>query len=919
MGAPGNKGGGKAKSANVRTTVPGAGSTRNSNDPKRSFVPMFKDIMQGSIYEEVDPTGCVPIANTRQFSTSGVRRLKAHIVGKTKGDESFGLGCLVEGTSTAIVVEITGTLRPLLKDYFMKNGYSDEQSASRIKSRLKWYGIIDGAHLHAAILEVMQENPNEWDGFRWRVTLLKGGFPIERYRQLARVQNERQDERFHIQVTLYDSLSGLRQEYDRLCRENNGKKPTSTEVAVVYNGMPNATDNTIRQAAGTAARIPKSVIEALGDIMSSERPDLCMSVPSRNTIGKRHADNVQDRVDCRVFRKFVSLSCIKSCTVFMNAKGIDGEKAQIHALYRVKRIYEATGFRSISSTVLSTQFKTAMGAIVEEQKFVTFLDGENWPTEMDKSRENLLQSQSFDNDIVENKGNDTDILASLLQRYRQLFPDMAAMKEAKYYANNREEPVPVPANKIVGDEAVQPISAGEGTDGTAAQRQEPDTDASPENPPIKDNSDDEQRGLPGDHKTDADEDVEAPVSSDADYVDPLGVAGGVPVKMNRTVGDAGGECGKSKGVEKSSETDLEAPMEPERDVKADAECKLTKLGIHTYQTTWQNFKQNIWDLNTKVDGILVDPPFGTTRGSSNGGKGFDDEVSEEEMKDFAGFCKNAIVTGGYIFIFTSWHFFPKWHAALVQQNISVMEYPYSLGKDPNQMQKRAVSEFPQCNAEWGLLARAPGLHPTGFKPDFNGPFHLVNCLLPRRYSAIYNVPVSKTKLTLPNSKSPIRTSEKSVQLITELLDLFMPENGVVLDAYAGTMTTAIACMQSKRSCYCMEKDPLCYREAQARLRLQVEAVEMYEGEEPRSSADSVPETDVSVGQDNSKGETTTTRADTENDKRTRTEPQDDGGTGSAGSKTSGSKTLAPQTAGSKRAGARNEPSRRSKRLKHGGW
>lgn len=127
----------------------------------------------------------------------------------------------------------------MLKEYFKKYGLSEADTTTRIKCRDIWYCIIDAANTHTAIMKIMEENPNEWDGFQLRVTLLLGGHTMSIYLQLARVQNEHHSKSYYIELTLYNFFSGIIGEFDRLTNERNGKKPTEVEVSRKLKGMYN--------------------------------------------------------------------------------------------------------------------------------------------------------------------------------------------------------------------------------------------------------------------------------------------------------------------------------------------------------------------------------------------------------------------------------------------------------------------------------------------------------------------------------------------------------------------------------------------------------------------------------------------------------------------------------------------------------
>ena len=80
------------------------------------------------------------------------------------------------------------------------------------------------------------------------------------------------------------------------------------------------------------------------------------------------------------------------------------------------------------------------------------------------------------------------------------------------------------------------------------------------------------------------------------------------------------------------------------------------------------------------------------------------------------------------------------------------------------------------------------------------------------------IPVSKEKLLLPGTKSPVLTEEKNVGLLAELINTFCPERGSVLDIYGGTFTTGIASLRTARSCVVIESSASTFRLAHERLR-----------------------------------------------------------------------------------------------------
>ena len=61
------------------------------------------------------------------------------------------------------------------------------------------------------------------------------------------------------------------------------------------------------------------------------------------------------------------------------------------------------------------------------------------------------------------------------------------------------------------------------------------------------------------------------------------------------------------------------------------------------------------------------------------------------------------------------------------------------------------------------------------------------------------------------------TTQKPVQLIKELIEIYTTEDMTVLDSTAGSMTTAIACIDTNRKYICIEQNPAYFRMGEARV------------------------------------------------------------------------------------------------------
>ena len=233
---------------------------------------LFADVMEGSVFTTTDPRSCIPFTNIRLICRSGVKRMKRIFRGMGCAEhdgagESIGF---VAGPDAPLATPLTGTFSRYVAEYFVEEkGMTTEESIEHAASREIWYGVVDGMHRLVAILELIEEEPESWDGFNWTVTILKGGVSLQVLEQLARHQNLKHSQKCYVETTLYDSLRGLKDESERLVRIKNGKRPSAKEIADAYDGCTGLKDRTIQQMATTALRLQDAVIEAIGEIMMS--------------------------------------------------------------------------------------------------------------------------------------------------------------------------------------------------------------------------------------------------------------------------------------------------------------------------------------------------------------------------------------------------------------------------------------------------------------------------------------------------------------------------------------------------------------------------------------------------------------------------------------------------------------------------
>jgi len=373
------------------------------------FKPLYEDLFEGATYARINPFACIRLVKIRPICAGGVFRLMCLFRQKYEHvDDIPSLG-LTFGTDTPIVVELKGNLRHHLYDHFREQGLSDEEIEVEVSKHDKWYGIIDGGHSNAAVIKLCTSFP-EWRGFKWFVTLLAGGYSVDRYRQLARAQNGRHSPRFFIELTLFDQLNNLKIEYDNIRRHQS--EPTQVQVARSYFGT-HTVSNTCKFLSALAYRLPSCTLHELGLIMNLEKPEDCLKHESFDSCGATTADEVMSTTDCRMFRSFVTLHTLRMATAFMNAKGDAAVRAQINTLHRAKELFMLNGLKTVQYTAINQQYNIALLAINEEAKFLKYLDSSEWPPQMENIKFNLLRSTLLDGEIEGNAGNEHTVLDSL--------------------------------------------------------------------------------------------------------------------------------------------------------------------------------------------------------------------------------------------------------------------------------------------------------------------------------------------------------------------------------------------------------------------------------------------------------------------------------------------------------------------------
>lgn len=118
---------------------------------------------------------------------------------------------------------------------------------------------------------------------------------------------------------------------------------------------------------------------------------------------------------CKFFAHVIS----ESPTVFMKNNFSSGDDAQTSTIHWWRHYLTVNHFKAVHHTVASKMILLSVLSMKEKRIFLTFIDSETWPTEMQPLRENTLQTNQMDAKLIENHGNYKDFVGSLEDAYKR--------------------------------------------------------------------------------------------------------------------------------------------------------------------------------------------------------------------------------------------------------------------------------------------------------------------------------------------------------------------------------------------------------------------------------------------------------------------------------------------------------------------
>lgn len=663
----------------------------------------------------------------------------------------------VSGSPTSVVVPLVGDLVILLDEYFEDQGQSKEDAEELKKAYELWFGVVDGCQLHGAIFKCQKRWPKKWDGFLWKVFVVRAGLPVEEYRKLAVVQNERCRQANHYEPTMFELLNGLRKVYDSMLFGTSKSKVkfTHRDVAFNYDGGNHDKNTTVKQAVSLAIRLSKRTLDVIGIVSNMACQEMILNNSSLNSRKLTCTNEVLRTYDCRLFKYFLCPSTIRGASNFLNALKEGDEEAQVNTVHRARHWSESNDYKPLKSETLSAQFTFAKRALAEEKKFLRHLESDKWPNCMLVTRNNLLRSTAFDEDLVLNEGNDLFVLESVWELFSQNFPARAKRLGRKLSDGTQVE---------TSSDQLSPS-----TTESASQDDTPQVSTSNSSGPEESSKD---RMLREKEAADA-------VKLEA-------------VRLKE-------EQAKREAEERRREA------ERKRLMRSEADRTLKECGIETHHTTFNRFRKDIWTSSSaRFDMILSALP-----------RNCDDKT----LESLPSFCKSTLKTGSYVSFVVSEEQFSKLKHTFQAASFKVCHHSYKVHYDPKTVKRKRNADFPQCHDDICFIAKTQGSHPNSFVPDFAICYDKEEIPTATFLSSVFNMNSCQHKLRAPKHNSPVFPEERSVDLFTHLLRLFSPPSAHILDPFGGPLTVSLACFKTNRTCTAIDgSEPGC-RYAMGRLRI----------------------------------------------------------------------------------------------------
>ena len=279
-------------------------------------------------------------------------------------------------------------------------------------------------------------------------------------------------------------------------------------------------------------------------------------------------------------------------------------------------------------------------------------------------------------------------------------------------------------------------------------------------------------------------------------------------------------------VEQSVETVLEA-MEPF--------AQLVSSDFESFMDAYETIFHKQPDLAGQVQLILTDPPY-NIRNENNFSNSSYDLLTKDQMRGVVDLVYELLRPGGHAIIFCSIQQFTRWERLFCARRsdeddespaFSVDKVPLTIVKHPS-----VYTSFPgvascalSSSSEYAVHLKKNGLpyRKEAEMVDYRVQ-NFVSSSFPATKNVINNVQrlLPGEQVRIPNEDGsgtvPLRSEQKSLALLKELIARFSKPGDFVVDLFSGTFSTAVAAFtlpQHRRFAGC-ELDSTCFEHAKLR-------------------------------------------------------------------------------------------------------
>ena len=229
-----------------------------------------------------------------------------------------------------------------------------------------------------------------------------------------------------------------------------------------------------------------------------------------------------------------------------------------------------------------------------------------------------------------------------------------------------------------------------------------------------------------------------------------------------------------------------------------------------YQFDEINFFNTFKDSHRQlVDFIVIDPPYGCLNVAH-------DFITNADRNNVVNHAYHLLKPLKFIVIFSAWQNLHEWNQELSKDDhFTVYKSILNIVKKPSNNMAQAGGSNMQNMVEYAIVAYKKCLGEGHVEFDWFGKQHFIQGSFNKGMNVIENYVAPKNKITV-NSQI-LRTEEKSVELLMEIIERFSKFGDLVMDFFSGTGTSAIAALRLGRKWIGSDGDSNVYEIAKERV------------------------------------------------------------------------------------------------------